>query len=81
MWFQSTVARTLTSVTCPPWTYNHVCFVEGLTAQSAADGETPLSGELFYYLVTGDDASCPESTLGPDSDGVDRPNASPCPTP
>lgn len=56
------------------------CLVSGLTAASYADaGSPPAPGDAYYYLVTGENAAGVEGTLGFDSRGVERPNASACP--
>jgi PKD repeat protein len=53
------------------------CFQPGLTNPTATDSSAPPAGEARFYLVTGEDASGLESTLGNRSDG-ERANASPC---
>jgi hypothetical protein len=54
------------------------CFAPGLTVTSASDAEPPAPGAVFVYLVTCENYMG-ESTLGYDSDGIERPNTSPCP--
>src|SRR5262249_17546055 len=56
---------------------DQTCLVVHATGLSAADGATPATGGLFYYLVSGSNASG-EGTLGTDSAGSPRPNPAPC---
>jgi hypothetical protein len=60
------------------WTFNHVCFASGLTSPQASDSLQPAAGVVWYYLVSARNA-CGEGTLGAQSSGAARPNASPCP--
>ncbi len=50
----------------------------GLTDNQVEDAESPLSGHVFFYLVTGVSGGV-ESSLGQDSTGNERVNSSPCP--
>jgi hypothetical protein len=61
-----------------PWTFNHSCFASHLTMPQATDSQQPALGELFYYLVSGEDA-CGEGPLGTQSSGTPRPTLSACP--
>jgi hypothetical protein len=63
-----------------PWAYNQGCFVSGIIQQTAIDNDNPAVSQMFFYLVTRDTTSCNESTLGLDSTGIPRPNASACPS-
>src|SRR4029079_10103663 len=59
------------------WSYDQTCLVEVASGSSASDTENPAVGTLFYYLVTRK-VQCRESTLGFDSQAVERPNGHPC---
>jgi hypothetical protein len=61
-----------------PWVYNHGCLASGLVQQTANDNLTPAVTQMFFYLVSRDTTSCNESTLGLNSAGTPRPNASAC---
>jgi hypothetical protein len=60
------------------WSYNQTCATGGVGGNSASVTSDPAPDELFYYLVSRANA-CGESSLGTDSSGVPRPNASSCP--
>lgn len=59
------------------WSYNQVCWSTGVIENSATDRDTPLPGQLFYYLVSRVN-TCSESSLGTNGAGVVRPNNSAC---
>jgi hypothetical protein len=61
-----------------PWNYNQTCLSTGVAGNSTSDSATPAPNSLFYYLVSRATA-CGESSLGSDSEGAPRPNASTCP--
>jgi hypothetical protein len=61
-----------------PWSYNQQCLGSPVTGTSANDGDTPVSGSTFFYLVTRK-TPCGESVAGRDSTGAPVPNNSPCP--
>jgi hypothetical protein len=61
--------------------YNHSCFDFGEPGASTTDATTPSPAQAFYYLVSRQATSCPESNLGQRSSGADRPNVSFCPMP
>ena len=61
-----------------PWAYNQSCLVSGVVGSSATDTLTPAPLTAFYYLVTRKAPTCPESSLGQDSAGAERPNSHPC---
>jgi hypothetical protein len=63
-----------------PWVYNHGCFAEGVALQSTTDTQDPGPGQLFYYLVSREQATCGESSLGLNSGGAERPNDHACPS-
>jgi hypothetical protein len=50
------------------WPYDESCFATEVSGTEVSDGEVPLSGEGFYYLVSGRNL-CGEGPLGEDSDG------------
>jgi hypothetical protein len=50
----------------------------GVAGPALSDPPTPASGKLAFYLVTGLVGGV-ESDLGHDGDGLERPNANPCP--
>jgi hypothetical protein len=55
---------------------SRLCGLDATTAEM----DEPLFGEALFYLVTGiQTGSAIESTLGTDSDDVERPHANPCP--
>jgi hypothetical protein len=60
--------------------YNQTCLSTNDLANSTVDTDTPLPGQLFYYLVSRV-ATCGESSLGTDGSGTTRPNSSPCVVP
>ena len=64
----------------PAWSYNQHCLSTSFNGSSSQDTDLPLPNQLYYYLVTRVD-TCNESTLGVNSDGVTRPNGSPCAIP
>lgn len=54
------------------------CLQGALTTTSTTDADPPSAGSVFLYLVTGYGCGG-ESSLGSDSNGLARTNASPCP--
>lgn len=60
-----------------PWSYNHSC-VAPRTEGPYTDAATPSEQELFYYLVSRENACGQESEVGHDSQGTPDPNPSPC---
>jgi len=54
------------------------CFLAGVATTAGADPSSPVSGSTGFYLVTGENASG-EGPLGNASNGLPRPNTSPCP--
>jgi hypothetical protein len=54
------------------------CLESGIPANTATDAEEPDVGEVFTYLVSGQNLSG-ESTLGYDSAALERENPCPCP--
>jgi subtilisin-like proprotein convertase family protein len=60
--------------------YNHACKSSNVIGNSTADTDTPLPGQLFYYLVSRVD-TCRESDLGTNSAGTVRPNSNACAIP
>ena len=60
-----------------PWSYNHTC-VAPQSNVPYVDAETPGPLELFYYLVSRENACGQESAVGHDSTGAPEPNPSPC---
>jgi len=64
-----------------PWAYNQGCFEDQVFAQSVTDTANPLTGQVYFYLVTRTETPCTESSLGLTSAGAERPNTSPCPSP
>ncbi|MCP3982081.1 MAG: S8 family serine peptidase [bacterium] len=59
------------------------CLLSGLAAPEFLDGAAPVSGQTFFYLVTGvypdPESALPiEGSLGADGEGDERPNAAPC---
>jgi hypothetical protein len=63
----------------PPLTYNQTCIANSISVSTANHVPVPAAGSFYFYLVTRKDAGCGESTLGPRSSGVTRPNLNPCP--
>jgi hypothetical protein len=61
--------------------YNHSCFDFGEPGASTTDSTTPSPAQAFFYLVSRQASSCPESNLGQRSSGTDRPNLAFCPMP
>jgi hypothetical protein len=61
--------------------YNQSCFDYGVPGGSTVDMLTPRPGRLFFYLVSRKETPCPESSVGQNSAGVDRPNPLYCPLP
>ena len=59
------------------WAYNQACLAASLLGP-ASDGQIPLEGDLFFYLVSRKDA-CGESIAGRNSLGAPDPNPAPCP--
>jgi hypothetical protein len=55
------------------------CLQSALATTSATDAATPGPGVGWFYLVSVRNRLGEESTTGFDSDGVERPNLSPCP--
>ena len=64
-----------------PFVYNQVCYSYLDSGTSATDTTTPDPGHTFYYLVSRAEGDCPESNLGQNSTGADRPNTNYCPLP
>ncbi len=60
------------------WDYNQTCVGGPIAGTSTTDALTPLTGDLFYYLVTRE--GCGESGMGLDGQGTPRPNDDPCPS-
>jgi hypothetical protein len=59
--------------------YNHECVASSVQSSTFEDPENPGSvGSWFYYVVSAIDR-CGEGDHGSDSDGLARPNPSPCP--
>jgi hypothetical protein len=56
-----------------------VCLQSPLTAETATDAASPASGTAWLYLVTARNRLGEEGTKGFRSNGIERPNASPCP--
>ncbi len=56
-----------------------VCVAHDLTIESATDAGVPAIGRGYFYLVTAENRLAEEGTLGFDSLGAERPNATPCP--
>jgi hypothetical protein len=65
-------------LTAGTWEYDHDCLAVDLTTTALADIVPPTPGQLAYYLVTQEDASGNEGSLGSGSDGVPRPWGPPC---
>ncbi|HEX4824178.1 MAG TPA: thrombospondin type 3 repeat-containing protein [Candidatus Polarisedimenticolaceae bacterium] len=63
------------------WSYNQVCFAYLDPATTVTDTAVPAPGMVFYYLVTRDEGTCTESSLGQESNGSQRPNDAYCPQP
>jgi hypothetical protein len=59
------------------WIYNHTCLAGDLGSAMAEDPFTPLTTNLFYYLVT-QEGPCGESIPGSDTLGDTIPNPEPC---
>jgi len=55
-----------------------VCLVSGITTTEASDATTPAPGQCFFYLVTARNRVSEGGTMGSDSQGGSRNNASPC---
>jgi len=55
------------------------CFASGLTTEGATDSATPAAGQGYFYLVTARNRLGEEGTKGFRTNGVERPNSSPCP--
>ena len=61
-----------------PWsTYNHTCLENNSPDTSSTDAAEPAPGQLFYYLIDGEN-TCGEGSLGTDSSNNQRPNPNPC---
>jgi len=58
--------------------YDHTCFDPATAATQTTDASTPVVGTGWYYLMRGRNV-CGIGSIGVDSDGFDRPDASPCP--
>jgi len=62
-----------------PFAYGHICrLARAPGTEAMLEPDAPGPGEMFYYLVAGDNA-CGEGTLGLSSAGAERPNLAPCP--
>lgn len=59
------------------WAYDQVCLDVDEPAAQSGDASLPLPGELFWYLVDGDNCFG-EGSLGTASDGSTRPNGDLC---
>ena len=57
--------------------YDHACHQSGVAGTSVTDAETP--DPAYYYLVTATNPLCGEGGMGNRSNGLPRPNSSPCP--
>lgn len=55
------------------------CLTQGLPSAQATDAEVPATGQCFFYLVTAENRTAEEGTLGNESNGTPRPNTAPCP--
>lgn len=55
------------------------CLASGLPGAGYSDGDVPPAGDAFHYLVSGENSTGAEGTLGTDSAGAERANTSPCP--
>ncbi len=64
--------------TLPFTGYDQTCYEDGSADLSATDGTVPAVGAGFTYLVSGENCFG-EGSLGTDGQGLERPNASPCP--
>jgi hypothetical protein len=62
-----------------PFSYNQSCFASLVPGTSTTDNATPAPGQTFFYLVSRKEAVCDESSLGQNSDAVERPNTAYCP--
>jgi hypothetical protein len=54
------------------------CFTQGLTVTNAIDAADPSPGQCFFYLITAENMITEEGTMGNNSSGAKRTNASPC---
>jgi hypothetical protein len=63
------------------WDYNHGCVLVNTTSESVTDPNVPDPTMIYYYLVSRVRAPCDESSLGEDSNTLERPNDNPCPSP
>lgn len=66
--------------------YYGSCFRNGLVAPTATDATVPAPGLTAYYLVTAENlppvpGASGEGTMGTASNGLTRPNLTPCPNP
>ena len=55
------------------------CFASSLTTNTTTDNTNPASGQGLFYLVTARNRLDEEGTKGFKSNGIERPNAAPCP--
>ena len=55
------------------------CFAAHLMTNTAAAASNPSSGQGYFYLVTARNRLGEEGTKGYRSNGMERPNAAPCP--
>ncbi len=55
------------------------CFSAGLLSETATDAATPSAGQGYFYLATARNRLGEEGTKGFKSNGMERPNVSPCP--
>jgi hypothetical protein len=62
-----------------PFSYNHECFDNDLTAPESTDTEVPAAGTAYYYDSRTDSSSCGSGDLGLDSNDQPRPIPNPCP--
>lgn len=56
------------------------CLLNALVARTATDSTVPPVGMGYFYLVTAE-SQTGEGTMGTASNGLVRPNLTPCPTP
>jgi hypothetical protein len=61
-----------------PFSYDHAC-VASQTDGPYDDAAVPAGSEMFYYLVSRENACGQESSLGHDGSGAPVPNPTPCP--
>jgi hypothetical protein len=61
--------------------YNQACYAYLVSGTSTTDTAIPTPGRAYFYLVSRKESICPESNLGQNSGGNDRPNAAYCPQP